>query len=64
MVKSARVVRALATILVTFGIQVVRVEGHSMDPTLKDQDRLVESSQINLPIYQSGNLPISNARLP
>jgi signal peptidase I len=30
-----------ATIIVTFGMQVARVDGQSMDPTLKDQDRLV-----------------------
>jgi signal peptidase I len=30
-----------ATIIVTFVMQVARVEGQSMDPTLKDQDRLV-----------------------
>jgi signal peptidase I len=30
-----------ATIVVTFVMQVARVDGQSMDPTLKDQDRLV-----------------------
>lgn len=30
-----------ATLFVTFGFQVARVEGHSMEPTLDDQDRLV-----------------------
>jgi signal peptidase I len=30
-----------ATLIVTFGFQVARVEGHSMAPTLSDQDRLV-----------------------
>ena len=30
-----------ATLIVTFGFQVARVEGHSMAPTLNDQDRLV-----------------------
>jgi signal peptidase I len=30
-----------ATIIVTFVMQVARVDGQSMDPTLKDQDRLV-----------------------
>jgi signal peptidase I len=39
-----------ATIIVTFGIQVARVEGQSMDPTLKDQDRLV----VNKLAYQIG----------
>ena len=29
------------TLIVTFGFQVARVEGHSMEPTLDDQDRLV-----------------------
>jgi len=30
-----------ATLIVTFGVQVARVEGRSMEPTLHDQDRLV-----------------------
>jgi signal peptidase I len=30
-----------AMLLVTFGFQVARVEGHSMAPTLSDQDRLI-----------------------
>jgi len=30
-----------ATLIVTFGFQVARVEGRSMEPTLRDQDRLV-----------------------
>jgi signal peptidase I len=30
-----------ATLIVTFGFQVARVEGHSMAPTLSDQDRLI-----------------------
>ena len=30
-----------ATLIVTFGFQVARVEGHSMAPTLHDHDRLV-----------------------
>ena len=30
-----------ATLIVTFGFQVARVEGHSMAPTLADQDRLI-----------------------
>jgi signal peptidase I len=30
-----------ATLIVTFGFQVARVDGHSMAPTLQDQDRLV-----------------------
>ena len=32
-----------ATLIVTFGFQAARVEGHSMEPTLEDQDRLVVS---------------------
>ena len=30
-----------AVLIVTFGFQVARVEGHSMAPTLEDQDRLI-----------------------
>jgi signal peptidase I len=30
-----------AVLIVTFGFQVARVEGHSMSPTLEDQDRLI-----------------------
>ena len=30
-----------ATLIVTFGFQVARVEGQSMAPTLADQDRLI-----------------------
>jgi signal peptidase I len=30
-----------ATVIMTFGFQIARVEGHSMEPTLEDQDRLV-----------------------
>ena len=30
-----------ATLIVTFGFQVARVEGQSMIPTLEDQDRLI-----------------------
>jgi len=30
-----------ATLIVTFGFQVARVEGLSMAPTLEDQDRLI-----------------------
>ncbi len=30
-----------ATLIVTFGFQVARVEGRSLEPTLNDQDRLV-----------------------
>ena len=37
-----------ATLIVTFGFQVARVEGRSMEPTLHDQDRLV----VNKLVYQ------------
>jgi signal peptidase I len=37
-----------ATLIVTFGIQVARVEGKSMEPTLQDQDRLI----INKAVYR------------
>ena len=30
-----------ATLIVTFGFQIARVEGQSMAPTLADQDRLI-----------------------
>jgi signal peptidase I len=30
-----------ATLIVTFGFQIARVDGRSMEPTLRDQDRLV-----------------------
>jgi signal peptidase I len=39
-----------ATLIVTFGFQVARVEGHSMAPTLADQDRLI----VNKFAYQVG----------
>jgi signal peptidase I len=39
-----------ATLIVTFGFQVARVEGHSMAPTLADQDRLI----INKLAYRLG----------
>jgi signal peptidase I len=39
-----------AAIIVTFVMQVARVEGQSMDPTLKNQDRLV----VNKLAYQIG----------
>ena len=35
-----------ATIIVTFGFQVARVEGQSMVPTLEDQDRLIVNKLI------------------
>lgn len=37
-----------ATLIVTFVVQVARVEGHSMEPTLHDQDRLV----VNKVVYR------------
>jgi signal peptidase I len=37
-----------ATLIVTFGFQVARVEGKSMEPTLQDQDRLI----VNKAVYQ------------
>ena len=39
-----------ATLIVTFGFQVARVEGQSMAPTLADQDRLI----VNKLIYRLG----------
>jgi signal peptidase I len=39
-----------ATLIVTFGFQVARVEGQSMAPTLADQDRLI----VNKLAYQMG----------
>ena len=38
-----------ATLIVTFGFQVARVEGQSMAPTLQDQDRLI----VNKAVYGS-----------
>lgn len=39
-----------ATLIVTFGFQVARVDGMSMAPTLKDQDRLI----VNKAVYRLG----------
>ena len=39
-----------ATLIVTFGFQVARVEGQSMAPTLEDQDRLI----VNKAAYKIG----------
>ena len=39
-----------AILIVTFGFQVARVEGHSMAPTLEDQDRLI----VNKLVYRIG----------
>jgi signal peptidase I len=40
-----------ATLIVTFGFQVARVEGHSMAPTLEDHDRLI----VNKLAYRVGD---------
>jgi signal peptidase I len=40
-----------ATLIVTFGFQVARVEGYSMSPTLEDQDRLI----VNKLAYRLGS---------
>ena len=40
-----------ATLIVTFGFQVARVEGQSMAPTLEDQDRLI----VNKLAYRIGD---------
>jgi signal peptidase I len=42
-----------ATLIVTFGFQVARVEGQSMAPTLADQDRLI----VNKAAYRFFNEP-------
>ena len=42
-----------ATLIVTFGFQVARVEGKSMEPTLADQDRLI----VNKAVYRFFSLP-------
>jgi signal peptidase I len=40
-VKTVASAAVYATLIVTFGFQVARVEGQSMAPTLEDQDRLI-----------------------
>jgi signal peptidase I len=45
-----------ATLIVTFGFQVARVEGHSMAPTLSDQDRLI----VNKLAYRIGEPHLSD----
>src|SRR5687767_5723915 len=40
-VKTLASAAVYATLIVTFGFQVARVEGQSMAPTLADQDRLI-----------------------
>ena len=42
-----------AALIVTFGFQVARVEGKSMEPTLEDQDRLI----VNKALYRFFGLP-------
>ncbi len=42
-----------ATLIVTFGFQVARVEGRSMEPTLEDQDRLI----VNKALYRFFGTP-------
>ncbi|MEE2791928.1 MAG: signal peptidase I [Acidobacteriota bacterium] len=42
-----------ATLMVTFGFPVARVEGKSMEPTLADQDRLI----VNKALYRFFGLP-------
>ena len=42
-----------ATLIVTFGFQVARVEGKSMEPTLADQDRLI----VNKALYKFFRAP-------
>jgi signal peptidase I len=43
-----------ATLIVTFGFQVARVEGRSMEPTLADQDRLI----VNKALYRFFSSPV------
>ena len=45
-----------ATLIVTFGFQVARVEGQSMAPTLQDQDRLI----VNKLAYRLGDPQIGD----
>ena len=49
-VKTLASAAVYATLIVTFGFQVARVEGLSMAPTLEDQDRLI----VNKLIYRIG----------
>ena len=46
--KTLSMAAVYATLIVTFGFQVARVEGKSMEPTLKDQDRLI----VNKAVYR------------
>ena len=46
-----------ATLIVTFGCQVARVEGQSMAPTLEDEDRLIVNKVIySLSVPQRGDI--------
>ncbi len=45
-VKTVASAAVYATLIVTFGFQVARVEGMSMAPTLEDQDRLIVNKLI------------------
>ena len=53
-----------ASLIVTFGFQVARVEGKSMEPTLQDQDRLItgDKYQKNMSLgkcsYGGGHSPM------
>jgi signal peptidase I len=49
-VKTLASAAVYATLIVTFGFQVARVEGQSMAPTLTDQDRLI----VNKLVYKLG----------
>ena len=50
-VKTLASAAVYATLIVTFGFQVARVEGQSMSPTLEDQDRLI----VNKFVYRWGD---------
>ena len=50
-VKTLASAAVYATLIVTFGFQVARVEGQSMAPTLEDQDRLI----VNKAAYKLGD---------
>ena len=52
-VKTVGSAAVYATLIVTFGFQVARVEGKSMEPTLEDQDRLI----VNKAVYRFFGLP-------
>ncbi len=52
-IKTVASAAVYATLIVTFGFQVARVEGRSMEPTLQDQDRLI----VNKAAYRFFGLP-------